>query len=66
MKEPLVSSILRYALYAAFAAGVAVAVSLPFMLETYVYINELPRPKGRGIENRRRHHVSNRLSCADL
>ena len=38
MKEPLVSSILKYALYAAFVAGVAVAVSLPFMLETYVYI----------------------------
>ena len=38
MKEPLVSIILKYGLYVAFVAGIIVAVSLPFMLETYVYI----------------------------
>jgi hypothetical protein len=38
MKEPLVSRILKYALYAAFAAGLAFTISMPFMFETYVYI----------------------------
>ena len=38
MKEPMVSSILKYALYAAFVVGAAVSVSLPFMFERYVYI----------------------------
>ena len=35
MREPLVSRILKYALYAAFALGVAGMVTLPFMLDTY-------------------------------
>jgi len=38
MKEPIVSSILRYALYAVFVIGVFFAASLPFMLDRYVYI----------------------------
>jgi len=37
MKEPMVSIILKYALHAAFIAGVIVTVTLPFMLDTYVY-----------------------------
>ena len=40
MKEPLVSVILKYALYATFAVGIIVSASLPFMLETYVYITQ--------------------------
>ena len=35
MNEPLVSRILRYALYAVFAAGALITVTLPFMLDTY-------------------------------
>ena len=38
MKEPVVSRILKYALYMALVLGAAFAVSLPFMLETYVYV----------------------------
>jgi hypothetical protein len=35
MKEPLVSRILRYALYAVFVLGAVGAATLPFMLDTY-------------------------------
>ena len=35
MREPLVSRILRYALYAVFALGVVITVTLPFMLDKY-------------------------------
>ena len=35
MNEPLVSRILRYALYAVFALGVLTTVTLPFLLDTY-------------------------------
>ena len=35
MKEPLVSRILRYALYAVFVLGAVGTVTLPFMLDTY-------------------------------
>jgi len=38
MKEPLVSRILKYALYAVFVLGVLGTVTLPFMLETYTSI----------------------------
>ena len=36
MKEPLVSCILKYALYAVFALGVVGVITLPFMLDTYI------------------------------
>jgi len=38
MKEPLVSRILKYALYAVFAAGVVITATLPLMFTTYTYI----------------------------
>jgi hypothetical protein len=38
MKEPLVSRILKYAMYMALVVGAVFAVTLPFMLETYVYL----------------------------
>ena len=38
MKEPLVSRILKYALYVVFALGVLGTVTLPVMLETYTSI----------------------------
>ena len=38
MKEPIFSRILKYALYAAFVVGLAFLLSLPFMLEHYVYL----------------------------
>ena len=37
MKEPLVSTILKYALYATFIGGVIMSATLPFMLEYYVF-----------------------------
>jgi len=38
MNEPLISRILKYALYAVFALGVLGTVTLPFMLDTYFNI----------------------------
>ena len=38
MKQPVVSVVLKYALYAAFAAGFIVAATLPFMLDYYVLV----------------------------
>ena len=38
MKESPVSRILKYALYAVFAVGIALTVTLPFMLDTYTVI----------------------------
>ena len=38
MNEPFVSRILRYMLYAVFAAGVIGAITLPFMLDNYAAI----------------------------
>jgi len=38
MKEPLVSRILKYALYALFVIGAAVTLTLPFMLDKYASV----------------------------
>lgn len=35
MKEPIVSRIFRFALYAVFCVGVLLTMTLPFMLDTY-------------------------------
>ena len=38
MKEPMASKILKYGLYTALVLGVVCVVTLPFMLEKYIYM----------------------------
>jgi hypothetical protein len=38
LKEPIVSRVLKYALYAVFAVGAIITVTLPFMLDRYMTI----------------------------
>jgi len=38
MTEPVYAKILKYALYAAFVVGIIFVISLPFMLESYIYL----------------------------
>jgi len=48
MKEPLVSRILKYALYTVFVVGILITITLPYMLDTYSYIfnDTLSKPYG--------------------
>lgn len=38
MQEPLISRVLKYALYAAFVIGLIIAITLPLMLDTYTRV----------------------------